>query len=129
MQHPAIDTHSAPVVFYDGYCKLCERSVGILKHFDVDRRLKFIPIQSIEAAPYLQALQDYPDSVLLYSEGKWYSKSDAVLKSAALAGGKLKLLLVLYILPKFVRDYMYDLIAVRRYRWFGKKDSCDVCAD
>lgn len=129
MQQPAIDTLSAPVVFYDGYCKLCERSVGVLKHFDADRRLKFIPIQSIEAAPYLQALQDYPDSVLLYSEGKWYSKSDAVLKTAALAGGKLKLLLVLYILPKFVRDYIYDLIAVRRYRWFGKKDSCDVCTD
>ena len=67
-----------------------------------------------------------PDSVILLYRGKYYLKSSAALKIAGLLGGFLLLLMPGYLLPRFIRDAIYDAIAKRRYKWFGKRDECMI---
>lgn len=67
-----------------------------------------------------------PDSVLLQYRDRVYTKSNAILKTAILLGGWRKLLGGLLIVPGFIRNSLYDYIARRRYKWFGKKDTCMI---
>jgi len=67
-----------------------------------------------------------PDSVILQYNGKYYMRSSAVLKIASLLGGRMLLLLPGYILPAFARDAIYNMVAKRRYKWFGWKEECMV---
>jgi len=53
-----------------------------------------------------------------------FVRSDAALRVAAYMGGPWRLALAAYIIPRAIRDYLYDQFAKRRYRWFGKHDVC-----
>ena len=66
------------------------------------------------------------DSFVLVSGNKALTRSDAVLEVFRLLGGAWKIITVLRIIPRAWRDALYDAIAKRRYRWFGKKDSCQL---
>lgn len=66
------------------------------------------------------------NSFILLHEGKMYMKSSAALKAAQLLGWPLKLVYGFIIVPKFIRDGVYNLIAKNRYKWFGKKDACMI---
>lgn len=61
---------------------------------------------------------------MYWDSGQLYSKSSAALRIARKLDGQWKALYVFIIIPKFIRDYFYDLIAKNRYKWFGKRDSC-----
>jgi predicted DCC family thiol-disulfide oxidoreductase YuxK len=65
--------------------------------------------------------------VLLHREGAWV-RSTAVLELARYLGGAWSLLLAGYALPRAVRDWLYDVVARRRYGWFGKYAECPVPA-
>jgi len=67
-----------------------------------------------------------PESVVLYSEGKYYIKSDVTLQGAKILGGLWQLLLLGYVLPPFIRNAIYDWIARNRYKWFGRKEECMI---
>ena len=66
------------------------------------------------------------DSVILIDADRAYIKSDAALRIAAELGGIYKLISYLRFIPKFIRDYFYDIVAIDRYKWFGKKDTCRI---
>jgi predicted DCC family thiol-disulfide oxidoreductase YuxK len=53
-----------------------------------------------------------------------FVRSDAALRVASYLGGPWKIALVAYVIPRPIRDYLYDQFAKRRYRWFGKQDTC-----
>jgi len=53
-----------------------------------------------------------------------FVRSDAALRVAGYLGGIWKLALAAYLIPRPVRDFLYDEFAKRRYRWFGKYDTC-----
>jgi len=53
-----------------------------------------------------------------------FVRSDAALRVASYLGGPWKIALVAYVIPRPIRDYLYDQFARRRYRWFGKQDNC-----
>lgn len=67
-----------------------------------------------------------PDSVILYSHDKVYTRSGAALRIAWRLRFPLPLLCIAFILPPFLRNGIYDLIARNRYRWFGKRNSCFI---
>jgi len=69
------------------------------------------------------------DSVVLIVAGKIFIKSDAILQVASELGGFYSLLPALRILPKFMRDSIYDWVAKNRYGWFGKRESCMIPTD
>jgi predicted DCC family thiol-disulfide oxidoreductase YuxK len=67
------------------------------------------------------------DSILLYEPGKGIShKSTAALRIATKLGFPTNLLGVFYIIPTFIRNWVYDCIAKNRYKWYGKRDQCMI---
>jgi predicted DCC family thiol-disulfide oxidoreductase YuxK len=118
---------SLSVIYFDGICNLCNRMVQwIIKH-DKNKRFLFAALQS-KAGQELQHQYGgtLPDSIILSYQNKLFVKSDAVLKIASLIGGGFALLTIFYIVPRFLRDRVYDLIARKRYSWYGKRSSCMV---
>ena len=115
------------VVFFDGVCNLCQHSVRYLLKHDKKKVLKFASLQGQYAKKTLNAehLKNL-ESLLFYNKKTLYKKSDAVLELCKVLEGGHKLLLVGYLLPKFLRDGLYSMIAQNRYRWFGKQDHCMI---
>ena len=68
------------------------------------------------------------DSILLIDQDKIYAKSTAALKIARHLSGGYPLLYGFMIVPNFIRNWVYDIIAKNRYKWFGRTDSCMVPA-
>ena len=67
------------------------------------------------------------DSILLYSPEKGINyKSTAALKIAVKLGFPQTLMGVFFIIPPFIRNWVYDFIAKNRYKWYGKKDACII---
>jgi predicted DCC family thiol-disulfide oxidoreductase YuxK len=119
-----------PILFFDGVCNLCNNWVQyVLKH-DRNKRIVFASLQSPYGQKVLQELKEMhgsvPDSLLLYCNSKFYTRSAAALKTAGLMGGAWPLLTIGFIIPSFLRNAIYDGLARKRYKWFGKRDSCMV---
>jgi len=118
-----------PVVLFDGVCNLCNGVVAFLLPRDSDGRLLFAPLQS-DAARELLACHDLPteslDSVVLVEGERAYRKSDAVIRIAELLGWPYRFARVGRLLPRGVRDRLYDLVAEHRYAVFGRRDRCAV---
>ena len=113
------------IIFFDGICNLCNSSVNFIITRDREARFKFAPLQSEIAKNYLDQTEEF-ESIVLLTNGGVYKKSTAALKIARELKGGWKLLYIFIILPKFLRDFFYDIIAKNRYKWFGKKDACMV---
>jgi predicted DCC family thiol-disulfide oxidoreductase YuxK len=117
------------IVFFDGICVLCNRSVDFLLKKDRKKRLKFASLQSDSATGFLKNLQNHPladDTIIFYDEGRIFSKSTAVLKIAGYLGLPYSAFAVFLVIPRRWRDWIYDIIARNRTRWFGKRDTCRV---
>ena len=113
------------IVFFDGVCNLCQGSVRYLIKHDKKGVLKFASLQGNYAKDFVNETKIQSMQSILFFDGKIiYKKSTAVLKLSRLLGGWHQLLLLGYILPRFVRDWLYNIVAKNRYRWFGKKDQC-----
>lgn len=90
---------------------------------------RFAPLQSDVAKEKLTKfkLEDsVQESVILISEDNILFKSTAALTIYKQLSGPAKLLYALIIIPKFIRDFFYSLIAKYRYKIFGKRDRCRV---
>lgn len=115
------------IVLFDGVCNLCNQSVDFIVQRDGKNVFKFASLQSDFAK---KLLKHFPidaeklDSVLLLKHGKLYQKSSAALQIARQLSGGWKLMYGFIIIPKFLRDFVYTIIAKNRYRWFGKKETC-----
>jgi len=117
------------VVFFDGVCNLCNTSVQWLIDHDHHNRLRFAPLQG---TTYKEISQHYPDlpedvsSIVLFDGNQFFTQSDAALRIAMVLGGVWSLARVFFVVPKFVRDAVYNVIAQHRYRWFGRADECRI---
>ncbi|HPW86748.1 MAG: thiol-disulfide oxidoreductase DCC family protein [Chitinophagales bacterium] len=116
------------VVLFDGVCNFCESSVQFILRHDKTGSLRFASLQSEIGQQLLTAygISHELQSVVFVESGKAYTKSAAAFRIARYFGGWWKLLLVFSILPAFITDFGYDIIAKNRYRWFGKKDACMI---
>jgi predicted DCC family thiol-disulfide oxidoreductase YuxK len=118
-----------PIILFDGVCNFCNGTVNFIIKQDKKRVFRFAPLQS---AVGQQLLQEYHlsttdlESFVLIDNGKAYKKTAAALHLYPRLGGAWKLVKALAILPAFIRDFGYDIIARNRYRWFGKKESCMI---
>jgi predicted DCC family thiol-disulfide oxidoreductase YuxK len=123
---PAQKSLSAPVLYFDGVCGLCNAAVDFILLQDKQKIFKFSPLQSDYAAKNLPAhLRENLSTLVLQVDGETYVKSDAVIKIGHLLGGLWRAEATSNaLMPKLARDRIYDFIATNRYRWFGKKDSC-----
>ena len=119
------------VVLFDGVCNLCNGAVDFIVRRDPAGYFQFAPLQSetarrLLAADGKSAQGEEPDSILLIEEGHVFDRSTAVLRIGRRLRGLRALSALALLVPRFVRDSVYRLVARRRYRWFGRRDTCRV---
>jgi predicted DCC family thiol-disulfide oxidoreductase YuxK len=117
------------VVLFDGICNVCNASVNFIIDRDAAGYFRFATLQSDAAKPYLRHCSlpsDFLEGVLLWEDGRCFTRSTAILRILRRLGGIWVLPYALMIVPRFLRDAAYDWFIRRRYRWFGKRDKCRV---
>lgn len=124
-----INSHDQSIILFDGICHLCSGIVFFVIRRDPKRKFKFASLQS---AAGRRLLQQYglPDNewqtFVLIRGGRRYTKSTAALLAAQRLTSLWPLLYPLILIPKPLRDLVYDWIARNRYRWFGQKAQCMI---
>ena len=113
------------VVLFDGVCNLCNGAVQFILARDPRQRFRFASLQS-EAARRLVKGGVPAEAIVLIEAGKTYIKSAAALRIARGLRFPWPLLFALVVVPRFLRDLVYEWVARNRYRWFGKRDQCMV---
>ena len=123
---------SQPVLLYDGLCGFCNTTVQFVIGHESRPTLKFAPLQGpfaagvIERHPELKLIDS-----LVWVEGEGSServkvRSAAALRVAWYMGGIWRLFMVLWLIPRPLRDLAYDQFALRRFKFFGRYGSCPV---
>lgn len=115
------------IIFFDDVCVLCNKTVTFLQFLDRRNKFYYAPLQGKTASLKLSPLMPHEiENIIVYDQGKKYIKSDAVIIILLNLGGLFKLAIVLKLVPKFIRDYFYSLIAKNRYDIFGKNPHCRI---
>tara|TARA_B100000700_G_scaffold236593_1_gene262488 strand:- start:146 stop:580 length:435 start_codon:yes stop_codon:yes gene_type:complete len=120
------------IVFYDGYCILCNRTIDFVIKYDKKEKILFASLQSDYAISTLSKLKYKSENIknidnVIYLQNTIVKiKSDAILSILSDMGGVYHLSKIFYCIPRFIRNYLYDQIANRRYKWFGKRDTCRI---
>ena len=117
------------LIIFDGVCNLCNGFVKFVIKHDPLSKFKFIAFQQImdrNLASEYGLSEVAPETVILFTGGEKYFKSTAVLKIIRELKFPFRYFYFLICVPRFIRDYVYDLVANSRYRIFGKRDSCMV---
>jgi predicted DCC family thiol-disulfide oxidoreductase YuxK len=128
-QDPAVPSFpdDKPVFVFDGVCVLCSGGAGWLMRHDKKRIFRLAPAQSpLGAALYAHYGIDWNETYLLVSDGLPYTKSRGYLHMCRIVGGWWRAVLVLWLIPRALRDWSYDVVARNRYRWFGKVAYCQL---
>ena len=118
-------THA--IVFFDGVCNLCNGAVNFIIDRDPEGYFQFAPLQSDVARAHLEQApgeDDALDSIVLLEHDQTFVKSTAALRIARRLSGPWSLLSLALVVPRPIRDTVYDWIAHNRYDWFGRRDEC-----
>jgi predicted DCC family thiol-disulfide oxidoreductase YuxK len=128
-----------PIILFDGVCNLCNTAVNLALDWDPNGKLRFAALQSNVGRSLLEANNRNSNdisSIVLVTKNGAYIKSDAVLKIteeltpfSSLLPLKPAAIVGQFIIPKFIRDLIYDGVADNRYNLMGKKDVCRFDAD
>lgn len=116
-------------MLFDGDCNLCNRSIRFILRRDCRARFQFASLQSAASRQALAAAgaaNPLPDSIALVRDGAISVKSTAALQIARGLRWPWPALAVFLLVPRPLRDLVYDWIARRRYRWFGRSAECLV---
>ena len=120
---------SRPLIVFDGDCVLCSRTMRLILRFDRAERFRLAPAQG----PIGQGLYrhlglptDRFETYLLIADGQIYQRSTAVVQIAKRLPWPWRIAAALWIIPRPIRDGLYNLIARYRYRIFGRVESCGI---
>ena len=116
------------VILFDGECHFCDRSVQFIIKRDPNGRYLFASLQSDIGRELLKKhrVSAHIDSLVLIEDGHYYVKSTAALRICRNLTAMWKIMHTLIIIPAPIRDFFYDVFAKNRYKWFGKKDQCEL---
>lgn len=108
------------IIYYDGFCNLCYGIVSRIAKNDEKNRFEFIPLQ--DTYDNIGNI----DTIILYTSGKKFFRSDAVLEICSILGFPYNLLKNFRLIPVKIRDRIYNYISANRYRIFGKRNNCKL---
>ena len=116
------------IILFDGVCQFCDKSVQFILKRDPNGKFSFCSLQSDTG---IQLRKDYHipeelDSIILIEGEKYHSKSTAALKIARELRGGWKWLYIFIVIPRPIRDAVYDMVARNRLKWFGEKTACEL---
>lgn len=118
-----------PLIIFDGVCVLCSGMARFVVARDKNRSFYLTtaqsPVGSALFTHYGFSTEDYETS-LLVEDGVAYERLDAFERIMWRLGGVCRLAMVTRILPRFLRDFVYDRVARNRYSLFGKTEDCLV---
>lgn len=118
------------IVLFDGVCNLCDNAVQFIIKHDKKDIFRFASLQSETGKNLVEERGLDPeeiDSIILIEPGvAYYRKSTAALEISRYLSGGYSLLKNLLVIPSNLRDAIYDFIATKRYKWYGKKEECLV---
>jgi predicted DCC family thiol-disulfide oxidoreductase YuxK len=120
------------IILFDGVCNLCSSSVRFILKHDKKNQFLFSSLQGKTGQAYLKKFNlpvDAFNSFMLVEGEKLYTRSSGALRMLKYLGNGWQLLYAFIIVPKFIRDGVYNFIAKNRYRWFGKKEECWIPTD
>lgn len=114
------------IILFDGVCNLCNNSVKFIIKRDTSGYFKFASLQGETGQRLLKkhSLNYDLNSFVLIEKEKVYIKSSAALRVCSKLGGAWRILSIFRFLPPLFRDFLYDIVAKNRYKWFGKEESC-----
>ena len=116
-----------PIILFDGVCNFCNAMVNFIIRQDKKNIFLFATLQSNSGKKLLEQYTinwQRSDSFVIIENGRAYQKSNAALKLYNKLPWYWKWMQFFWIVPKFIRDGLYNLIAKNRYKWFGKKEEC-----
>lgn len=117
-------------ILFDSKCNLCSKTVKRVMKLDKNKLFTFISNKSeygknIISKNNLNSITT-ETIVLFTTENKFLIKSDAAISIAVKLNPLFLIFNILFIVPKKIRDRVYDYIAKNRYKWFGENESCDI---
>ena len=112
------------IILFDGECNFCSFWVKYVIRRDKKDVFRFTSLQSEKGKVLLNKYEvdSALDSVVLIENDKVYIKSTAAFRILRLLGGFRSIFYGLIIIPAFIRDFFYDVMAKYRYKIFGKSD-------
>lgn len=125
--HPPGLAPADRVVLFDGVCRLCSAWAQFLIRFDGQKRFKLATVQSPEGQALLSWFgmpTEQFDTMVLIEGNRVYRRSSAFVRVLLGLGLPFSLVAVVWVIPSPLRDWVYDRIALNRYRLFGKNDQC-----
>ncbi len=120
-------TSNHPVILFDGVCNLCNHAVNFIIDRDQRQQFRFVSLQSEVGESLLASYHlpsQYRSSLVLIENRQVYTRSTAALRIARRLDGVWPLCYAFIILPSVIRDYLYNIVARNRYRWFGRSKTC-----
>lgn len=125
--HSSDDMSEHPVILFDGVCNFCNGSIDFIAKRDPAGRFRFASLQS-EAGRQLLRNHGLPendlDTMVLVDTDGAHVRSTAGLRIVRGLRPPWPLLYAFIVLPRPLRDALYNVIARNRYRWFGKRETC-----
>jgi len=125
-------TDKKQIILFDGVCNFCNFWVNFVIERDTKDIFRFAALQSEKAKELTSSFNidtSKLDTFILLEGEKFLTKSTAALMICEKLNGPIKILSLFIILPKIFRDFIYDLVAKNRYKFFGKKESCRIPTD
>lgn len=116
-----------PIILFDGVCNLCNSTVQFIISRDPEGTFQFASLQSGAGQRLLEQFDlpaDEFESFILVEGDEYYIKSTAALRIAKHMGGVYSWLYPFRVVPRVIRDALYDLVADHRYQLFGRREQC-----
>jgi predicted DCC family thiol-disulfide oxidoreductase YuxK len=117
------------IILFDGICNFCNYWVNFALKNNKKKNLLFSPLQGIFAKNALHKFgldTTSLTSVIFIKDDKIYTQSSAVFRISKELNWPWKILFAFIIIPKFIRDFIYNIFAKNRYKWYGKKETCRI---
>lgn len=116
------------IIFFDGHCNLCNGLVNFVIRRDKKAHFRFCALQNTKAVESLTKYQIIKgiDSIIYLEKGLLYEKSSAVLRICRKLNWPWPFFFILVVIPSFIRNAVYDMVAKKRYKWFGRRANCRI---
>lgn len=114
------------LILFDGVCNFCNSTINFIIKKDQKDQFRFASLQSKLGQTFVDKLPSNTDSIIYIRNNQILLKSMAAVYIAKDLGYPYRLLTIFRLIPTSWRDKFYDYIAKNRYRWFGKKEQCEI---
>ncbi len=121
-------TIQKPIILFDGECKFCNFWIALIQRQKAQHKFNYYPLNSAKGGELKEEYKINPniDSVLVLDGGKVFDKSSAAFRIVRVLGGGWNMLFVFWLIPKPLRDWMYDKVAKNRHRLFKNRTNCEI---